>query len=86
MTKSIYVGNIPDEATEEEVIALFSTFGTVLMDGKDAPYFPKDEAGKRKRFGFIKMEEAEANAAISGLANADLSGQKLTINEARPKA
>lgn len=83
--KAIYVGGIPDQASEEEVIALFAPFGTVLMDGRDAPHFPKDESGRRKGFGFIRMATAEAVAAINGLGNAELGGAKLTINEARPK-
>lgn len=87
MNKTVYVGNIPDQATEEEVIALFAPYGTVLTTGKEAPYFPKrDGSDTRKGFAFITLDADEAMAAITGLANTELNGVKLTINEARPKA
>ncbi len=80
--KSIFVGNLSFEATEDTVRSLFETYGTVervniIMDR---------DTGHAKGFGFVEMSvPAEADQAIAGLNGRELGGRALNVNEARPK-
>jgi RNA recognition motif-containing protein len=43
------------------------------------------DTGRTKGFGFIEMDEAEAEQAIQQLNKADLHGHPLSVTEARPR-
>ena len=79
MAKSIYVGNLPWSATEEQVQSLFADYGPVnlIMDRV---------TGRPRGFGFVEMEEPGASAAIEALDNANFGGRTLRVNEAKPRA
>lgn len=78
---SIYVGNLPYSATEDEVRELFGEYGDVKR-----VYLPTDrETGRPRGFGFVEMDDDVARSAIDGLQGARLDGRTLTINEARPR-
>lgn len=82
MAKSIYVGNLPWSATEEQVQSLFAEYGAVssvkLVSDRDT--------GRARGFGFVEMEEPGASAAIEALENASFGGRTLRVNEAKPRA
>jgi len=80
--KSIYVGNLPFSATEDEVRGLFAAYGEVLS----VKIITDRETGRPRGFAFVEMGDADADAAIEGLANQDMGGRSLKINEARPRA
>lgn len=79
---NIYVGNLSRLATEEKLRSLFSQYGQV-----SSVKLIKDKfTGDLKGFAFVEMHEAgEANAAISSLNGQDFEGQRLRVNEARPR-
>ena len=81
MSKSIYVGNLPWSATEDQVRNLFSAHGTVnsvnLMSDR--------ETGRARGFGFVEMPDADAAAAIQGLNGFSMDGRNLKVNEAQPR-
>ena len=80
--KSIYVGNLPFSATEEEVQNLFAGFGEVSR-----VHLVKDrETGRPRGFGFVEMPDDESAAkAIEGLDQSEMDGRTLRINEAQPR-
>ena len=80
--KSIYVGNLPFSATEDEVRGLFAEYGDV----QSVKIITDRETGRPRGFAFVEMGDAEADAAIEGLADHDMGGRSLKINEARPRA
>jgi RNA recognition motif-containing protein len=80
--KSIYVGNLPFSATEDEVRGLFGTYGEVLS----VKIITDRETGRPRGFAFVEMGDADADAAIEGLADHQMGGRGLKINEARPRA
>lgn len=81
--RTIYVGNLPYDATEDEVDALFRERGAGPIQRVSLPI---DEAGRRRGFGFVSMTTAEgANAAIEALRGADLRGRPLFVNLAHPR-
>ncbi len=79
--KKIFVGNLPSDATEEEVTELFSSHGRVRSIRLTRDVF----SGACRGFGFIEMEGHEARAAITALNGTELRGQRLKVNEERPK-
>lgn len=81
--RTIYVGNLPYDATEEEVDALFRERGVGPVQRVSLPI---DESGRRRGFGFVSMATTEgANAAIDALRGADLRGRPLFVNLAHPR-
>ena len=80
---NIYVGNLPREATEDDLRKAFEAFGEVTSAKIITDKFTGDPRG----FGFVEMSNnTEAQAAISGLDGKDLKGRSLRVNEARPRS
>ncbi len=81
MVKTIYVGNLPFSASEEEIRELFSQHGTVHQ----VKLITDRETGRPRGFGFVEMDPEEADKAIEALNGADMGGRDLRVNEARPR-
>ena len=79
--KTIYVGNLPFSATEEEIRELFEQHGTVLS----VKLITDRETGRPRGFGFVEMEGDGTQAAIDALNGADFNGRSLRVNEARER-
>ena len=77
MLKKIHVGNLPFTATEEEVKALFSAFGTVESVGIAINRKTKKPRG----FCFVEMSSG-AEEAIAALNDKEMGDRKLTVAEA----
>ncbi len=73
--KKMFIGNLPEDATEASVTALFSAFGTVRSIRLTADVF----SGKCKGFGFIEMEGHEARAAMAGLDGKTVGNKPLRV-------
>lgn len=82
MSKSIYVGNLPWAATEEQVRELFGEYGNVL----NVKLVSDRDTGRARGFGFVEMEDADADKAIEALDNFSFGGRSLRVNEAKPRA
>ena len=80
---NIYVGNLSFEATEEDLRQAFDPFGQISA----VRVITDRDTGRSKGFGFVEMpDNAEAQAAISGLNDKELQGRSLKVNEARPRS
>ena len=78
----LYVGGLPYQTTEQDLIDLFSASGEVAS----AVVITDRDTGRSKGFGFVEMNNgAEAQAAITGLNDHEIDGRKLTVNEAKPR-
>ncbi|MFO8083859.1 MAG: RNA-binding protein [Desulfobacterales bacterium] len=79
----LYVGNLPYQATEDQLREAFESFGQV-----ESVAIIKDKySGQSKGFGFVEMpSNAEGQAAIDSLDGKDFSGRAIKVNEARPRA
>lgn len=82
MSKSIYVGNLPWSANEEQVQDLFAEYGKVLS----VKLVSDRDTGRARGFGFVEMEDADCAAAVEALDNASFGGRTLRVNEAKPRA
>ena len=79
--KRLYVGNLPFDATTEDVRTAFEAFGTV----HDVSLVTDRDTGRPRGFGFVEMDPQTASAAIEGLNNKDFGGRDLNVNEARER-
>ena len=80
MGRKLYVGNLPDSATEQDLSDKFAAFGTV----KSVKLITDRYSSRGKVFCFIEMmSEAEAHAAIDSLNGTDYEGRSMKVNEAR---
>lgn len=79
---NIHVGNLPGEATVEDLRTAFERFGQVT----DITIITNKFTGKSKGFGFAKMpDETQANNAIRSLNGKELKGRRIIVNKARPR-
>ena len=79
--KKIYVGNLPFSADDASLREFFEQHGQVLS----ASVVIDRETGRSRGFGFVEMEDAEADAAINATNGQQMGGRALVVNEARPK-
>ncbi|MBA4377381.1 MAG: RNA-binding protein [bacterium] len=78
----IYVGNLNFRSSEEEIQALFATYGQV----EDVTLITDKETGRPRGFGFVIMAADDAGRrAIDELNGKEFDGRALTVNEARPR-
>lgn len=79
---TIYIGNLSFHATEEDLMEVFTEYGSVRRIS-----LPVDrETGKKRGFAFVEMEdEAQEDAAISELDGAEWLGRELRVNKAKPR-
>jgi len=81
MVKNIYVGNLPFSTNEIEIRELFEQHGEVHSVNLITDRY----TGRLRGFGFVEMEEEDANKAIEALNDTDFGGRNLRVNEARPR-
>ena len=74
MSKSLYVGNLTYDTTEDDLRKLFEEYEIV-----DARVIGN------KGFGFVDLPDEKAADAIAALNGKDHRGRALVVNEARPR-
>ncbi len=78
--KRLYVGNLSWGTNDQGLREAFEPFGTV----HSARVILDRDTQRSRGFGFVEMDDAEAEAAISGMDGRDLDGRTLRVNEAMP--
>jgi len=82
MSKELYVGHISYEATEKDLIRLFTVAGTVTS----VHLIVDPETGQFKGCGYVRMSSPdEAREAIETLDGALLRNRAITVSLARPQ-
>src|SRR5437762_5618222 len=78
----LFVGNLPYDATENEIREHFSAVGNLSYVS-----IPLDrETGKKRGFAFVEFADAEqAQKAIRQFNNQPFKGRPLAVNEARAR-
>ncbi len=79
--KKLFVGNLSYSATEDEIRELFAQYGEPIS----VKLITDRETGRPRGFGFVEMEDAEADAAVAGLNGTDVGGRSLRVDEARER-
>lgn len=79
--KTLFVGNIAPQATENDLTELFSQYGTVRK-----LQLPRDIfSGRCKGFAFVDMEGHEARAARDALNGKSFMDSDLKVRDEKPK-
>ena len=79
---NIYVGNLAYSITDDDLREAFAAFGEVSR----ASVIMDRDTGRSKGFGFVEMpDNSQAEAALNGLNEKDLSGRPIRVNEAKPR-
>ncbi|MHB0884984.1 MAG: RNA recognition motif domain-containing protein [Bacillota bacterium] len=81
MAKTLYVGNLPWTTTEDELTQAFGAHAQV----KSCRIITDRETGRSRGFGFVEVEDEDAEKAVTALNGTQLSGRDLVVNEARPR-
>ncbi len=83
MGKTVYVGNMSHEITDERLTELFATHGEVI----EVRVVTDQYTGRPRGFAFVDMGSDEAaRTAISELNGQTVDGQQLKVAEARPRS
>lgn len=79
---NIYVGNLSDHTSEDQLRNLFSPFGEI----KTLKIITDGYTGHSRGFGFVEMQERNSGeAAVEKLNNTLMDNQTITVNEARTR-
>ena len=79
---TLFVGNLPFSATEEEIREAFGEYGEVK-----SVKIPMDrETGRPRGFAFVDLEsESAEQAAIEDLDGATWNNREIRVNKAEPR-
>ncbi|HRH22593.1 MAG TPA: RNA-binding protein [Candidatus Paceibacterota bacterium] len=80
MAKKLYVGNLSYSTTNDSLKAAFEKAGSVVS----ASVLMDKMTGRSRGFGFVEMEDADAEKAIAMFDGKELDGRNVKVNEARP--
>lgn len=78
----IYVGNLANDVTGDDLRGEFSAYGEVAS----ADVIMDRYTGQSRGFGFVEMRDNEsAQRAIRELDGREIKGRQVKVNEARPR-
>ena len=81
MAKTLFIGNLPWSATSDDLVTLVTPHARV----NGARIATDRETGRSRGFGFVEVDDDQADAAVQALNGMDYNGRPLTVNEARPR-
>jgi RNA-binding proteins (RRM domain) len=81
MSKTLYVGNLPWETTEADLADVFRQHGTVLS----SRIITDRDTGRARGFGFVEVEDADADKMVAAMNEAELGGRRVVVNEAKQR-
>lgn len=79
---TVYVGNVPWRATEDDLAEVFERFGPVVS----IRIIQDPETGRSRGYGFVEFASAEiARRVVTDMNGIEMDGRVLTVAPARPK-
>jgi RNA recognition motif-containing protein len=78
---TLYVGNLPFSATEQDLRSVFEQHGDV----RSVSLVSDRGTGLPKGFGFVEIDDAAADAAIAAVNGFALQGRPLRVNPAQQR-
>ncbi|MBP9837389.1 MAG: RNA-binding protein [Proteobacteria bacterium] len=79
--KKLYVGNLPYSIGDAELQKIFEAHGEV----QSVKVITDNRTGRSKGFGFVEMEDAQADAAREAVNGQEFEGRSLRVDEAQPQ-
>ncbi len=81
MGKRIYLGNVPFEATEQDIRTFFTGFNVT-----EVKIITDKETGRPRGFVFVELDsEGAVQEAVADLDGTDMGGRTLKVSEALDK-
>jgi RNA recognition motif-containing protein len=81
--KKLYVGNLPFQATEQDLGNWFTQAG---VSAPNVTLVRDQMSGQPRGFGFVEVtDDSQAAHAIQSLNGQDFMGRNVVVNEARPR-
>ncbi len=78
----LFIGNLPYNITESEVLELFSQYGEVVATNLILDRY----SGRSKGFAFVEMAtRSEGHRAMETLNKQEYKNRELVCNEAKPQ-
>jgi RNA recognition motif-containing protein len=81
MPKTLYVGNLPWGTSESDLADAFRPHGTVIS----SRIITDKETGRSRGFGFVEVEDADADKMVDAMNGAEFGGRQVVVNEAKPR-
>ncbi|HHY37870.1 MAG TPA: RNA-binding protein [Clostridia bacterium] len=81
MSKSIYVGNLSWNVTDEDLMSFASRFGKV----ESARVITDAATGRSRGFGFLDVADQDAESMIAAMNGAVVDGRTIQVNLARER-
>jgi len=81
MNKSLYVGNLPYNTSEDDIRSAFAPHGEV----HSVKVITDRETGRPRGFAFVEMGQGDAESAVKAMNGKDFGGRALRVNEANER-
>lgn len=81
MATTLYVGNLPWNLTDDELARAFSAHADV----KSSRVITDRETGRSRGFGFVEVDDEDAERVITAMNGMQIGGREIVVNEARPR-
>ena len=81
MATKLFMGNLSWDVTDEVLQEAVARYGRTIS----ARVMTDRDTGRSRGFGFVEVEDADAQNVISGLNGQSLMGRPLTVNLARER-
>jgi len=81
MAKTLYVGNLPWNTTEIALADAFRPYGSVIS----SRIITDKETGRSRGFGFVEVEDADADKMVESMNGSQIEGRQIVVNEAKPR-
>ncbi len=81
MTKTLYVGNLPWSTTDSSLSDTFQAYGNVIS----SRIITDKETGRSRGFGFVEVEDEDAERIVDAMNSAEFGGRQLVVNEAKKR-
>jgi len=81
MTKTLYVGNLPWATTDMALAEAFREHGNVIS----SRIITDRETGRSRGFGFVEVEDDDAEKLVEAMNGAEIDGRQIVVNEAKPR-
>ncbi|ABO51028.1 RNP-1-like RNA-binding protein [Desulforamulus reducens MI-1] len=78
---TLYVGNLPWSTKAEDLASAFEQYGEVLS----SRVITDRETGRSRGFGFVEVNDTDADKMIAALNGTELGGRVITVNEAKSR-
>jgi RNA recognition motif-containing protein len=81
MVKTLYVGNLPWSTTDSILSETFQAHGNVIS----SRIITDKETGRSRGFGFVEVNDTEAEQIVAAMNGTDFGGRQIVVNEAKPR-